>query len=422
MKIRPEILDYWPEVSAHFPANFDLEATARSRGALTRKREIKDAETLLRLALAYGGCGMSLRETCAWAEAGGIASLADPSLLERLCKAAPWLGDMVAALIAEQAKMPAGRWAGYRLRALDGTSICQPGADRTTWRLHVGYDLATGQVDQLDLTDVHGAENLQRLTYKPGDVVLADRCYARPRDLRPVIDAGADFIVRTGWNALRLLKVDDELADGEPADDVLFDLFAALSAQVEQEGEVQVRIHEGTKGAAPSKPLTLRLIIRRKDPEQAEAELKRLLKDAKKRGKQPDPRSLEAANYILLLTSLPADTFPPADILTLYRFRWQIELAFKRFKSLAGLDALPAKKPELARAWIYARLIVAIIAEQIAGQVPESPPSGLDNTIRKPLALASHEDCPGHDLRRHSWTTSVANRLRRLQPNPSSSL
>ena len=419
MKIRPEILDHWPEVSAHFPADFDLEATARSRGAFTRKREIKNAETLLRLALAYGGCGMSLRETCAWAEAGGIASLADPSLLERLCKAAPWLGDIVAALIAERAKVPAGRWAGYRLRALDGTSICQPGADRTTWRLHVGYDLAVGQVDQLELTDVHGAENLQRLTYRPGDIVLADRYYARPRDLRPVIDAGADFIVRTGWNSLRLLQPDGELLD----------LFTALSAQVEQEGEVQVRIHEGTEGVAPSALLTLRLIIRRKEPEQAEAEQKRLLKDAKKRGKQPDPRSLEAAKYILLLTSLPANVFPPADVLTLYRFRWQIELAFKRFKSLAGLDMLPAIKPELARAWIYARLIVAIIAEQIAGQVPDSFPSGLDNaargldnTTRKPIALASHEDSPGHDLRRHSWTTPVANRLRRLQPNPSSPL
>src|SRR6266545_3174573 len=313
MKIRPEILDHWPEMSARLPAGFDVEATARLCGAFTRAREIKNAETLLRLALAYGGLGMSLRETCAWAEAGGIASLSDPSLLERLCKAAPWLGDIVAALIAEQAKVPAGRWAGYRLRALDGTSICQPGADRTTWRLHVGYDLATGQVDQLELTDVHGAENLQRLSYRPGDIVLGDRYYARPRDLRPVMDAG-------------------------------------------------------------------------------------------KRGKQPDPRSLEAAKYILLLTSLPAATFPPADILALYRFRWQIELAFKRFKSLAGLDMLPAKKPELARAWIYARLIVAIIAEQIAGQVPDSPPSGFGKTTSKSLALASHEDCPGHHLRRHSRT------------------
>jgi hypothetical protein len=412
MKIRPEILDHWPEVSAHFPAGFDLEATARSRGAFTRAREIKNAATLLRLALAYGGVGMSLRETCAWAEAGGIAKLTDPSLLERLCKAAPWLGDIVAALIAEQAKAPTRRWAGYRLRALDGTSICQPGADRTTWRLHVGYDLATGQVDQLELTDVHGAENLQRLTYRPGDIVLADRYYARPRDLRPVIDAGADFIVRTGWNSLRLLQ-----PNGKP-----FDLFAALAAQAEREGEVQVRIHEGMEVDSAPEPLILRLVIRHKDPEQAQAEQKRLLKDAKKRGKQPDPRSLEAAKYILLLTSLPASVFPPTDILALYRFRWQIELAFKRFKSLAGLDTLPAKNPELARAWIYARLIVAIIAEQIAGQVPDSSPSGPGNTSRKPIALASHENSPGHDSCRHSWVTPVADPLQPLRQSPSSPL
>jgi hypothetical protein len=411
MKIRPEILDHWPELSAQFPAGFDLEATARARGAFTRAREIKDAATLLRLALGYGGLGMSLRETCAWAEASGIASLSDPSLLERLCKAAPWLGDIVAALIAEQEKGPAGRFAGYRLRALDGTSICQPGAEGITWRLHVGYDLATGQVDQLELTDVHGAENLQRLTYRPGDIVLADRCYARPRDLRPVIDAGADFIVRTGWNSLRLLQ-----ANGEP-----FDLFAALAAQAEQESEVQVRIYEGDT-TTPPEPLILRLVIRRKDPEQAEAEQKRLLKAAKKRGKQPDPRTLEAAKYILLLTSLPAAVFPPADILALYRFRWQIELAFKRFKSLAGLDTLPAKTPELARTWIYARLIVAIIAERIAGQVPDSSPSGQGNTSRKPIALASHEDGSGHDSRRHSRATPVADCLQLLHQNPPSPL
>ena len=410
MKICSDILDHWPEARLLLPADFDLEATARARGAFTRAREVGNAETLLRLALAYGGCGMSLRETCAWAEACGIASLADPSLLDRLVKAAPWLGDIVAALIAERAKVPTGRWAGRRLRGLDGTSICQPGADRTMWRLHVGYDLATGQVDQLELTDVHGAEHLGRLTYAPGDVVLGDRYYARPRDLRPVIEAGADFIVRTGWNSLRLLQ-----PNGEP-----FDLFAALAAQTEREGEVQVRVHEGATGTEPSPPLILRLAIRRKDPEQAEAEQKRLRKDAKKRGKKPDPRSLEAAKYILLLTSLPADTFPTADVLALYRLRWQIELAFKRMKSLAGLAGLPAKKPQLAQAWIYARLIVALLAEQIAGQAPDSPPWEDGTTARKPVTLASREDRSHRRHHRHSRTIAMANCAQFLRPNPAS--
>jgi hypothetical protein len=374
-----EILDQWPAVREHLPGDFDLEATARSRGAFVRKREVKSAEGLLRLALAYGGCGMSLRETCAWAEAAGVARLSDPSLLERLERASSWLGDIVGALIGQRDERPAGRWAGYRLRALDGTSICEPGADRTSWRLHVGYDLATGQVDQLELSDGRGAESLRRLTYQPGDIVLADRYYARPRDLRPVLAAGADFVVRTGWNSLRLLH-----PDGSP-----FDLFATL-AEVAQQGETLVRIHEGTTANPAPEPLVLRLVIWRKDPDQAQAEQRRLLKEAKKRGRQPDPRSLEAASYVLLLTSLPADVFPTVDVLALYRFRWQIELAFKRMKSLAGLDALRAKSPGLAQAWIYAKLITFLIADRIAGQVPESPPSGPRKPAAQPVALASH--------------------------------
>jgi hypothetical protein len=192
-----------------------------------------------------------------------------------------------------------------------------------------------------------------------------------------VIEDGAHFIVRTGWNSLRLLN-----ADGSA-----FDLFAALAAQAEQEGEVSVRIDEGGDFG---EPLIVRLVIRRKSPEQAQAEQERLLKEAKKRGKTPDPRSLEAAKYTLLLTSLPASTFPPADVLALYRFRWQLELAFKRMKSLAGLDELAAKKPQLARAWIYARLIAFLIAERSAGQVPDSPPCGERKPSCLPIALASH--------------------------------
>lgn len=404
--IRPDILDHWSEVRSCLPAEFDLEATARSRGAFTRSRGVKDAETLLRLALAYGACGMSLRETCAWASAAGLASLSDPSLIERLGKAAAWLGDLVGALIAEQAKVPGKRWAGRRLRALDGTSICEPGADRTTWRLHVGYDLATGQIDQIELTDGRGAESLRRLAYQAGDIVLGDRYYARPRDLRPVIAAGADFIVRTGWNSLRLLQ-----PDGGP-----FDLFAALAAQAEQEGEIQVRVDEGRDDGPP---LVLRLVVRRKAPEQAQAEQKRLLKDAQKRGRKPDPRSLDAANYILLLTSLPADAFSTADVLALYRFRWQIELAFKRMKSLAGLDELPAKKPELARAWLYARLIAILMAEQSAGQVPDSSPSGADNPGPQSIALEAHENCPRHHPRGHPRTMAMAHIPRRVRTHPS---
>jgi hypothetical protein len=376
MHIASPLIDHWPQLRSLLPSGFDLEATARARGAFSRAREVKDAETLLRLALGYGACGMSLRECCAWAETAKLASLSDPALLKRLRGAADWLGDLVRALLADQAPIAGGRWAGYRLRAIDATSICAPGADRTTWRLHAGYDLATGQMDQLELTDGRGAETLNRFTHRPGDIVIADRGYARPRDLQPVLVAGADFIVRIGWNSLRLCSEDG----------AAFDLFATLAQLRGKQGEAVVSIDEGNGRADP--PLRLRLVIRRKSAKEAKAAQKKLLKEAKKRGKKPDRRSLEAAKYILLLTSLPTVPFATADVLTLYRFRWQIELAFKRFKSLAGLDALPAKNPDLARTWIYARLIAALLAERIAGKVPDSPPSAPGNTDRQSITMA----------------------------------
>jgi Transposase DDE domain len=404
MLIRPDIPGFREQLQEQLPPGFDLEQTARARGAFTRARGVKDAATLLQLAMAYGGCGMSLRETCGWAAAAGLAELKDPSLLERLCNAAPWLGDIVAALLAQrQATLPARRWAGYRLRALDATAICQPGADRTSWRLHVGYDLATRQVDQIELTDGRGGENLQRLTYRPGEIVLGDRIYARARNLRLVKEDGADFIVRMGWNSLSL-----EHADGRQ-----FDLFAVLRGQKKKTSEVKVRVEEGRKG---TEPLELRLVIWRKSRKQWKAEQSRLLKNARKRGNKLDPRTLEAAKYVMLVTSLRTDIFPASDVLAIYRFRWQIELAFKQMKSVAGLDELAAKKPELAQAWIYARLIAFLVAERNAGQVPESPPS--ESSVKhqrraKSVPLAPPENGFCCSPRQHSCKTAVAGPSRR---------
>ncbi len=393
MKEPSLIRGQWPDLLRLLPRGLDLEASARARGAFERPRGVKDAETLLRLALGYGGCGMSLRECSGWAAAMGIASLSNPALLHRLAHAADWLGqDVLGNLLAAQAPMPAraGRWTGYRLRAIDATSICPPGAKGTTWRLHAGYDLASGQVDQLELTDEHGAESLTRFRFAANDIGLVDRGYARYRDLRELMDVGAHPLMRMGWNALALRK-----PDGRP-----FEMFAALARLKKREGEVRVAVQPGAKLAA-APPLILRLVMRRKTSQEAEEAQKRLRKEAGKRGKKPDPRSLEAAKYILILTSLPRRLFPTRDVLSLYRLRWQIELAFKRFKSLAGLDRLPAKNPDLARAWIYARLIAALMAERLAGNVPDSPPSGSRKAAATHLAVAMRQDLPRKRPRRH---------------------
>lgn len=73
--------DNWSAILAHIGKPEELDTSARNAGALTRRREIRDAATLLRLGLAYGPGGMSLREVTAWAQLHDVATLSDVALL-----------------------------------------------------------------------------------------------------------------------------------------------------------------------------------------------------------------------------------------------------------------------------------------------------------------------------------------------------
>ena len=89
--------------------------------------------------------------------------------------------------------------------------------------------------------------------------------------------------------------------------------------------------------------LPLRLIVQRKTPEATEATRLALRRAAIKKGKKLDPRSLIAAEFMIVVTSLPGKGYTAKDILAVYRLRWQIELAFKRLKSLLHIDKLPTR-------------------------------------------------------------------------------
>src|SRR5258707_7862031 len=81
----------WDRLLSRFGSARELEVTAKASGALLRCREIKNAGDLLRLALAYGPCGMSLRVAAAWAETIGLGSLSDVAGIKRLQARAPLL-------------------------------------------------------------------------------------------------------------------------------------------------------------------------------------------------------------------------------------------------------------------------------------------------------------------------------------------
>lgn len=376
------------------PSSLDLDASARTRGALRRRRGVRDAASLLRLALVYATGTLSLRGTAAWASVGAVAELSDVALLNRLRGSADWLEEIVAALLAERVATAAGTVAapsngaaaGRVMRLVDATCLSAPGSRKTDWRLHVACRLgATVRIEQVVLSDGRGAESLERFACAPGEVMIGDRGYAKAEDLARLQAGGGEFIVRTGWNAVRL-----RTPEGAP-----FDLFGALDGLAEH----------GTTSLAPALALDrggralvpVRLVAFRLDEAQAAENRRRARANSRRQGKTPKAETLAAAGYMLLLTSLDSAAVSDQEILALYHLRWQIELVFKRLKSLLDLDLLPAKDPDLARCWICAKLIVALLLEDMTGPMADSPPWGQANrlAVAGPASAVRDRPVPG---------------------------
>ena len=357
--------DQFPDLLERLPAGLDLDRLARETKAIQRDRKIGGGAGLLRLALARGPGGFSLRQTAGWVSLRGAAGLSNPGVQYRMKQAVAFLAALIGLLLA--AKLPGARlrWPDRFIRLADGTCVSKPGSKGTDWRVHGVFDLGSGGFSHLEVTDKHGAEALERGAPLAGEIRIGDRNYARAPVLKRFLAAAggkADFIVRVGWNALQLSTL-----RGKPFDPIAY--LQRLPAGMKPR-EVNLRAAAGKAETG----LPLRLIIQRKTPEAAEATRLALRHAAIKKGKKLDPRSLIAAEFMILATSLPKKGYAAKDILAVYRLRWQIELAFKRLKSQLHIDRLPTRTEQTSRSWLYAHLILALLCDGLSQDFLESSP------------------------------------------------
>jgi len=75
----------------------------------------------------------------------------------------------------------------------------------------------------------------------------------------------------------------------------------------------------------------------------------------------------------ILVTSLPAEHCSTEDVLTLYRLRWRVELAFKRLKSLIDLKKPPGIDERSAKPWLLAHLLMIPPLEPLVDALEDSP-------------------------------------------------
>lgn len=342
----------WKVLQELFPSNW--EQLGRDAGAVTRLRGFDSLEVLLRTLLLHVGCGWSLRETAVQAKLAGIADVSDVTLLNRLRQAEDWLRQLCQQLWKDNGVTLEPALKGRLVRLVDATVVKEPGRTGGQWRIHYSLRLPTLECDHFDLTSVKGkdtGEKLARFRFHAGELVLGDAAYCNPPGIAAVVDQGADVCVRLNPTALPLWDKRGRR----------FPLLRELQC-LQQTGEIaewKVWIAVGGRHLAG------RVCALRKSQTAIE-KARRKLHDKQQRGKAADTEENQMyLQYVLVFTTLAAKQASSRQVLECYRLRWQIELTFKRLKSIVQIGHVPKHDDCSSRAWLYGKLFVALLSQKL---------------------------------------------------------
>lgn len=338
----------WSVVTDMLPAQWQSKAV--ELGAVRRLRGFASVEALLRVLLIHLADGCSLRETVVRARAGDLADVSDVALLKRLRGCGLWFQWMLQEMAANMSlsMAPSEFLADRSVRLMDGSVVCEPGATGSTWRLHYALNLRTLSCDEVHVTEAKEGESLTRFSIHAGDVVMADRGFTNRRGVRHVMQHHGDVVLRMNLTNLPL-----EDPQGQPL--ALLPLLRTLMIGQAADWSARMRDDEGA--------IAVRVCAYRKTLAQTLAAQQAIQREAAKKHREVKPETLEAAGYVIVLTTLMQPT--AEAIMEFYRRRWQVELAFKRLKSLLQLGHLKKIDKDGAKAWLQGKLLVACLIETL---------------------------------------------------------
>jgi hypothetical protein len=340
----------WDVLTSLFPDGWQREAVRT--GAVERLRGFSSADMLLRTLLLHVGNGFSLRETALRAKLADWADVSDVSLLKRLRNSEPWLKALCVQLMAEGGLGILAENAP-RIRIVDGTIVKEPGKTGSQWRILYTIGLPELECDFFEVTAAEGngnGESLTRIPAKSGELILGDAIYGGLPGLLAMKEKGADVLIRV--NPVTFAAY----GPGKRRFPLLQRITQLTKAGKVREWKVWIRDSGGGEVAG-------RLCVIRKSEEAIKKAQRRLRRKESKKQKILKPETFEFARYVMVFTTYEQGS--AAQVLQWYRMRWQIELVFKRLKSLLRLGHLPKYDERSSRAWLYGKLLIALLTQKL---------------------------------------------------------
>lgn len=386
--------DAWLAIVRHFPPDWRQRAKTLGFGPATRAPPgavCPSPDAMLRTMLCLVVANLSLRTTAAAFAASGLVAVTHVAVHKWFRKAVPFLSFLLVSLTGAQRAFHTQRWAGYVVRAIDATTVQRLGAQGTTARIHYCLRLNDMACVQCIVTDEKVGETLRNFTTSEGVLDLADRGYSNPPSIAAAVDQHGDVLVR--WNPPSLPLYDRRGRRYNPAT-----LLRRLNLREVREWPTQVR----PKGHSP---IDARLVITRLPADkaaEARAGLRRRDLD-----KPPTAQMLFWAGFIMLVTTAPRTRLDAIAIAELYCLRWQIELQFKREKSVGGLDLLPNRRAENIKAWLLAKLLLSQIARRLVVPTPKQPPKSIPSSRSRPSGRRRSPYVPLPDSSIDVWECGV---------------
>ena len=346
----------WDVLKTHFPDNW--RHLAKESGSLVRKlRSFKSEEAVMRTLLLHIADGYSLRETATRAKLSGLADVTDVALLKRLQCSESWFKSLCMSLLKERnIDVDKATQHNIQMRIVDGTMVKEPGKTGSEWRVHYAIQLPDLTCDYFKLTPTKGkltGESFKQYPVKKGDCIIGDRGYSTVQGIAYLANKKAYSLVRVNTSALPLFN-----PTGAKRFDLLENLMELKQEYTSKEYAVRLKTEHGTW-------IQGRLCVMRKSRIAVDIAIKKLKREASKRQTELQPNTLEFAKYVILFTTLSTTEFSTDDVLEWYRLRWQVELVFKRLKSLTAFGHLPKYDEVSARAWLYGKLFVGLLTEKL---------------------------------------------------------